>query len=113
MGQVVLLCALLVLIGIALTMSMAPLMSEVAYCGLEIDEKYPPAPGSRKRNSFAQAFGISACAFSGGCVIGPIWGGFMLNHFGWGTMVWTISLLSVAAAAATCVFLNNEIREEE
>lgn len=36
---------------------------------------------------------------TGGCLVGPVWGGLITSHAGWGTMTWTLGLLS----ATTCV----------
>jgi len=71
----VLLCAILILLGIAVAMAMAPLMSEAAVCGMVLEAE---SGGS----AFAQAFGLTTCAFAAGCVVGPVWGGLVLARLG-------------------------------
>ena len=92
---------------------MAPLMSEIALCGIALDAASDLGSGAGRPNAFAQAFGVATCAFAAGTVLGPIWGGLILTHSGWGTMTWTISLLSVAATASSSVFVSDEVQEIE
>jgi MFS family permease len=47
-----------------------------------------------KGRPYAQAYGLYSSSFAGGAVIGPIWAGFMEQGVGWGTMTWSLALLS-------------------
>jgi predicted MFS family arabinose efflux permease len=84
---------------------MAPLMSEIAIGGMRLD--------GQGGNAFAQAFGLCTCAFSVGCVVGPIWAGLVLAKEGWGIMTWTLALLPVTAVVTSVVFVSSEIMSEE
>ena len=98
-GQKVLLCVLLASIGFCLTMGMAPLMAEIDHV-LEFEEKKNPGTFG-KRGAAAQGFGLFNCAYALGTLIGPIWAGFVVEGAGWGTMGWSLGLLSGVAALAT------------
>ncbi|KAI9858892.1 MAG: hypothetical protein M1813_007194 [Trichoglossum hirsutum] len=41
---------------------------------------------------------FDSCAFAGGTLVGPIWGGFIESKAGWGTMGWSLGLLSALSA---------------
>lgn len=99
MGQKVLLCVLLSSIGFCLTMGMAPLMAEIDHV-LEFEEKKNPGTFGEK-GAAAQGFGLFNCAFALGTLIGPLWSGFVVEGAGWGTMGWSLGLLSGVAALAT------------
>jgi MFS family permease len=97
--QKVLLCALLSLIGLCLTMGMAPLMAEIDHV-VELEEKR--RPGSLgKRGGAAQGFGLFNSSFAIGTLIGPLWAGFVVQKSGWGAMGWSMAILSGVAALAT------------
>lgn len=90
--QKVLLCALLVFLGVCISLMVGPLMAEVAWI---VEEEEHLRPGSFGRNgAFAQAYGLFNTAYAAGCLIGPLWGGMVREHAGWGTMTWTLALLS-------------------
>lgn len=90
--QIILLCGLLALLGFTLMMAMVPFLAEIAYVVVAKEKARPGAFG--KKGAYAQAYGIYNCAFSGGMVLGPIWGGFLVRGAGWGTMAWSLAVLS-------------------
>jgi MFS family permease len=100
-GQKVLLCALLTLIGISLALVMPPLMAEVTYV-VEAKEKERPGRFGTT-GAYAQAYGLFIAAFAAGTLIGPIWSGYVKEAAGWGTMSWSLGLFSLAAAVP-CFF---------
>jgi MFS family permease len=100
--QIVLLCVLLVLLGISLTLVMGPLMAEIAYLVEAKEKKIPGIFG--KGGAYAQAYGLYFCWFAGGALIGPIWAGFVEQRAGWGTMTWSLGLLSGVTAIPTLIF---------
>ena len=107
-SQKVLLCALLVLIGICLTLIMPPLLAEIDHVvGLE-EKKRPGSLG--KRGAAAQAFGLFNVAFALGTLIGPLWAGFVVKKAGWGTMGWTLAILSGVGALVTFVWTGGRIQ---
>ncbi len=99
LNQKVLLCALLALIGFCLAILMPPLMAEVTYI---VEAKEVRNPGCFGPNgAYAQAYGLFVTAFAAGCLVGPIWSGFIRDTAGWDTMVWTLALLCLAGAGPT------------
>lgn len=94
--QIVFLCALLALLGLALTTAMVPLIAEITYSVSAEEKRHPGVFG--ERGAYAQAYGIWNCAFAGGALIGPLWGGFVRDKAGWSTMCWSLGVLS-----AVCV----------
>lgn len=97
-NQKVLLCALLVFYGLSTTMCLMPLMAEVS---LVVEEKAAQKPAGYygKQGAYAQAYGLFNMAFAGGCMIGPLWAGLVFAHAGWGTMTWSLAILSAFTAA--------------
>ncbi|MCJ1362369.1 hypothetical protein MMC16_001472 [Acarospora aff. strigata] len=100
--QIVLLCALLALLGLSLTLVMPPLMAEITYVVEAKEKKNPGLFG--KKGAYAQAYGLFNCAFAAGTLIGPIWAGFVEQRAGWGTMAWSLGLLSALSAVPTVVW---------
>jgi MFS family permease len=82
-------------------MSIAPLMSEIAHAAIVAEEACHATCGSM----FAPAFGLYTCAFAGGTVIGPVWGGLILESYGWGTMTSSLAGLACMASITTAIFL--------
>ena len=102
LGQKVLLCALLALVGVALTLVMPPLMAEITYV-VEAKEKANPGRyGSQ--GAYAQAYGLFVMAFAAGTLIGPIWAGYVRDEAGWGTMTWSLGLLSLGGAVPCAIW---------
>jgi len=100
--QKVLLCALLALIGAALTAVMPPLMAEITYI---VEAKEVATPGVfGAKGAYAQAYGLFVMAFAAGCLVGPIWSGFIATRSGWDTMTWTLAILSAAGAGPALVW---------
>ncbi|KAI9888535.1 MAG: hypothetical protein M1814_006835 [Vezdaea aestivalis] len=90
--QVVLLCVFLAFIGLALTSVFPPVMAEFAADVDEMDKKHPSIFGPK--GAYAQSYGLLNVAYAAGIMIGPIWSGFVEQRAGWGTMAWTLGLLS-------------------
>jgi len=94
--QIILLCALFACLGLALSMAMTPLLAEITYVVGHKEKSHPGAFGGK--GAYAMAYGLFNMAFAGGMLIGPIWGGFVTLKKGWGTMCWTLAVLSIAGA---------------
>jgi len=96
-NQKVLLCALLFFYGLSTTMCLMPLMAEVS---LVVEEKAAQKPKGYygKQGAYAQAYGLFNMAFAGGCMVGPLWAGLVFAHAGWGTMTWSLAILSAFTA---------------
>ena len=93
--QKVLMCFLLVLIGVGITATLNPLMAEISYVVEELEKREP----ERYRTgygggAYGQGYGLFAFAWSIGNVVGPLMCGLIKDNAGWGTMCWSIGLLS-------------------
>ncbi|KAE8442556.1 hypothetical protein EG329_003043, partial [Mollisiaceae sp. DMI_Dod_QoI] len=105
--QKVLICALLALIGLCMTFVMAPLMADIDHAVTLEEKKRPGSLG--KRGAAAQGFGLFNLAFAIGTLIGPLWAGFVISDAGWGTMTWTMGLLSGFCAITTFFWTGGRI----
>lgn len=106
--QKVLLCALITIIGTCVTLVASPLMAEIDHI-LTMEEKMRPGILG-KRGAAAQGFGLFNFAFACGSLVGPLWAGFVLEKAGWGTMGWSLGLLSGVAAFVTLVWTGGRIK---
>ncbi len=109
LGQKVLLCALLSLIGVALTLVMPPLMAEITYV-VEAKEKENPGIFGTT-GAYAQAYGLFVTAFAAGTLIGPVWAGYVRIAAGWGTMSWSLGLFGLAAAVPCLIWTGGLITD--
>lgn len=110
-GQKVLLAALLALIGLALTSTFQPLMAEISYVVSAKEKARPGAYG--KGGAYAQAYGLFNMAWAGGSLVGPIWAGFIEKQAGWGTMAWSLGLLSGLTAIPTAIWVGGSIAKRD
>ncbi|KAE8452748.1 hypothetical protein EG329_013020 [Mollisiaceae sp. DMI_Dod_QoI] len=109
LGQKVLLCALLALIGVALCLVNPPLMAEITYV---VEAKERQDPGRFGANgAYAQAYGLFIMAFAAGTLIGPVWAGYVEQAAGWGTMSWSLGLFSIAGAVPCFIWTGGLITE--
>ncbi len=110
MGQKVLLCALLTLIGFFLSLVMTPLMAEIDH-GVALEEKRKPG-SLGKRGAAAQGFGLFNLAYAVGSLVGPLWAGFTVQSQGWATMGWSLGLLGGVCAIPTFFWTGGRIMLE-
>lgn len=103
----VLLCALLALIGLGYATILPSLMTEVSYIINSIEEESPNVFGPG--GAVAQGYGIFNSAFAAGSLVGPVWGGFIRDRYGWGTMSWSLGLLSGVTAVLVLLTLGGWI----
>jgi MFS family permease len=100
MKDKVLLCALLALTGFTLSFTFPPIMAEISGV-VEAKEKKMLANGEKgygKGGAYAQAYALFNMAFAGGCLVGPLLAGFVVEAKGWATMAWALGLLSAFTA---------------
>lgn len=102
-AQIALLCALLACLGVALSMAMTPLLAEVTYIVHVKERARPGVFGGR--SAYATAYGLFNTAFAGGLLIGPIWGGFVVQGSGWGAMGWTLAVLALVGAMVAALLV--------
>lgn len=106
-GNKMLICALLFIIGLSLTLTFPPFMAEFSAV-VEAKEKKMIANGMRGYGvggAYAQAYALFNMAFAAGCTLGPLLAGFIVEQQGWSTMAWILGLLSAVAAAPTLFWM--------
>ena len=102
LGQKVLLCALLFLIGTCIAVSMTPLVAEFTYIVVAKEKQRPGLFGAS--GAYAQAYGLFNAAWAAGCIVGPIWAGFVQARAGWATVTWTLGVFSAVSALPVMVY---------
>ncbi|KAL9613146.1 MAG: hypothetical protein Q9167_002311 [Letrouitia subvulpina] len=105
--QAVLLCALLALIGAALTIILTPVLAEFSYAVETKEKKHPGLFG--EKGAYAQAYGLFNCAFAGGMLVGPLWAGTVVQREGWAMMCLTLGILSLVSAIPAGLFIGGWI----
>jgi len=99
LGQKVLLCVLLVVIGLAMAIAMPAIIAEIGATVADAEKEDPQAV---KRSVIATGWSLVNAAYAAGCLIGPLFAGLIRNTAGWQTTTtWCLGLLS----AVTGVFL--------
>ncbi|KAF2032926.1 MFS transporter-like protein [Setomelanomma holmii] len=107
----VLLCALLAVTGLFLALTFPPIMAEISSV-VEAKEKSMLARGHTgfgPGGAYAQAYALFNVAFAGGCMIGPLLAGFIVEDRGWTTMAWVLGLISGVAAVPAFLWLGGWI----
>ena len=99
LDQKVLFCALLTLAACCFTMTLDPVMAEIAYVVAAKAKKNPEAYNAAGNKVYAQAFGLFNTAYSLGSTLGPIIAGLIKDAAGWSTMGWVLGLLGGLTAA--------------
>lgn len=51
--------------------------------------------------AYAQAYALYNMSYAGAMIVGPVWAGFIKETQGWGTMCWSLSILSAVSAVPT------------
>ena len=110
-AQIVLLCALLAMQGLTLAMTTTPLLAEVTYVVAAKEAARPGVYG--KKGAYAQAYSLFNASFAAGTLIGPLWAGFVSMQAGWGTMSWSLGLLSVVSAIPAAIWTGGLITERK
>ena len=93
LDQKILFCALLTLAACCFTLTMDPVMAEIAYVVAAKAKKNPEAYNAAGNKVYAQAFGLFNTAYSLGNTLGPIIAGLIKDAAGWSTMGWVLGLL--------------------
>lgn len=107
--QKVLFFALLALIGVSLTLSLPVLMAELTYTIEAIESERPGRFGPK--GAYAQGYGLFVTAFAAGNVVGPLWGGYVEDHAGWGIMTWSLGLFGIVGAIPCLIWTGGLITQ--
>lgn len=51
--------------------------------------------------AYAQAYALYNMSYAGAMIVGPMWAGFVKESQGWGTMCWSLGILSAVSAVPT------------
>jgi MFS family permease len=54
--------------------------------------------------AYGQAYGLFNVAFSGGFLVGPLWGGYVTEKAGWGIMVGSLAGLAGVSAIPVAIW---------
>jgi MFS family permease len=108
MGQKVLLCALLALVGLSLALVVTPMMAEITYA---VEAKARSrAPGHFGKNgAYAQAYSLFNVAWAAGCMIGPLLAGLVNQANGWGTATLILGCISIFTAIPVAIWTGGSI----
>ena len=98
LSQEALLCFLLVIIGLAMAIALPAIIAEI---GATVADAEKNDPQAIKGSVIATGWSLVNAAYAAGCLIGPLYAGFIRNEAGWQTMTWCLGLLS----AVTGMFL--------
>jgi MFS family permease len=110
MFQKILLVILLFGTGLCLNIIPAPAMAEISYVIEAKEKKEPGIFGSS--GAYAKAYGISCLAFAAGGLVGSLWAGMIIDRSGWGTLTWTLGLLSAVTATPAVVWMGGRLQME-
>ncbi|KAI9887353.1 MAG: hypothetical protein M1823_000869 [Watsoniomyces obsoletus] len=102
MKQKVLLSALLAIMGTGFVLILVPAMAEMTYLVHAKEERRPGVFG--EKGAYAQAYGLFNMAFAAGTLIGPLWGGFVEQKAGWGTVGWSLGLFVGVSVVPAVLF---------
>ncbi|KAF8474241.1 major facilitator superfamily domain-containing protein [Kalaharituber pfeilii] len=108
--DIVIFCVFLAFLGFSLTLQMTPTMAEITYVLVEMENTKPGRFG--KNGAFAQGYGLFNVAFSGGTLVGPLWSGFLKDAAGWGTMAWSLGLLSFITSVPVLFYTGGKLRKQ-
>lgn len=108
-GQVVLLCAILVLLGFATCLLLTPLMAEFSKV---CDAKVRQEPDIfRGKSAYAQSYGIFNVSWAAGSLLGPLVAAAVKNAAGWKTMTWTMALWCAVGILPTVLYSGGMIKK--
>ncbi|KAL2038085.1 hypothetical protein N7G274_009032 [Stereocaulon virgatum] len=109
-SELILLCCLLFLLGIALNMVLTPVWSEVSYL---IDDRVTEEPGIfGSKGAYAQAFSLMNVAYASGSLIGPLTGSFLVEILGWNDVTLATGILC-ALCVLPCLFATGGKRAQK
>ncbi|RYP64909.1 hypothetical protein DL771_008541 [Monosporascus sp. 5C6A] len=102
-GDKVLLCFLLALLGCAFSFSGTPLMAEISYVIESLAARHPGIFG--EKGVYGLGYGLFTMSFALGGTIGPLWSGYVVAGAGWGTLGWSFAIWAASAAVVVVVWL--------
>lgn len=107
-GDKILLCALLALIGVCLTIMVTPMMAEITYAVTDKAARRPPGYFG-PNGAYAQAYALFNVAWAGGCLIGPLLAGLVTAAHGWGVATLILGIISLVTAIPVVIYCGGSI----
>lgn len=111
LGQKVLFCALLFLIGFGASLTLSATMAEFMNVCTEKEKKKPGSMG--KSGAYAQSYGLFNVSWALGSLIGSYWAGGIRQAAGFGTMGWSFALLCGVFVVPTVLFIGGSFFERK
>ena len=108
MGQKVLICALLALVGLSLALVVTPIMAEITYA-VEAKARNRPPGYFGKNGAYAQAYSLFNVAWAAGSMIGPLLAGLVNQANGWGTATLILGCVSAFTAVPVAIWTGGSI----
>lgn len=109
--QIILLCALLVLVGLFLTLIISPLAADLAAAVDEMEARRPGIFGSQ--TAYGTAYALFNMAMAAATVIGPVVAGTIQDRKGAGVVAIVLGAWCVSAAVPVVLFLGEEDQKVE
>lgn len=106
LGQKILLCVLLMIIGLGMAIAMPAIIAEIGAAVAEFEKNDPQAI---KGSVIATGWSLVNAAYAAGCLIGPLFSGLIRNAAGWQTTTWCLGLLSAVTGVFLLLFLGSWI----
>ena len=104
LGQIALVCVVLVMDGLAFSLLYPPLASDMAAVVEKLARERPEL--SSPKGDYGQVFSLLSCGIAAGTTIGPLVGGWLFEGVGWGPMCWTFAgFLALAGGLVVGCFL--------
>ncbi|CAK3756241.1 MFS-type transporter [Lecanosticta acicola] len=110
-GQKVMLCAFLAMIGLGLALALTPLMAEFSYA-VEAKAKRRPAGFFGKYGAYAQSYALFNMAWAAGAMIGPLLAGLTSEASGWPTATLILGCVALFTAIPTAIWTGGSIFKE-
>lgn len=109
----ILLISLLTLASCCLTLTLNPVMAEVAYVVNAQAKENPQVYGDIGGKGYAQAYGMFSTSYCLGNTIGPIFAGTIKNAAGWSTMGWSFGLISALTAIPVMLWSGSPAKKSQ
>ncbi|PGG98480.1 hypothetical protein AJ79_08852 [Helicocarpus griseus UAMH5409] len=107
MHDKVVFCVLLAFCGGLPMLFEVPVQVEIV---LSVEEKMRENPEHYgEQGAYAQAFGLGNVTYALGLIIGPIWGGYVIESAGWGILTLTLGVMCCATAFPAAVWTEGNI----
>ena len=110
-GQMVLLCTILALLGSCLGAATTAIMVEITSVADDILRKPPGVSGQNDTVALGLIYGLMSSASAAGSLAGPFFAGYIRERAGWITMTWTIALVVGISGVPLLLSVNGSIGE--